>query len=844
MGPSIISLPKSLEVGDNIGSGSYGTVHLLHSKKGEWFVGKRPWSLQELEERSSVTSSQQGNSISASGSQKKNDPKFGSKGKSPKDPMDRAARCLYYWKVEAHCFAKLPPHPQLPPYIGVQDQTDWMVFGFVGESSGDGTASMPKPAPTLQDLMNLDCKMGKQNTLQNIASAFQIKQNEEDAVSTYAETLDTVIPSLLSVLAHVHESRIVHRDVKPSNLLVHNRTLLLMDFGSAADLDPSTGIDGVGIQSLLQSKRRVGLEDNSRVAVSPIYAAPEVFISLLDSPTAFDIFSAALIYCQLLLGYLEERVDAGFHQQLRDADWDLNVWLNNELGTRLRPVGLDQALEYLAERPGLWTLLSDMLCVDPNRRPTAKQALKRWNEIRRRRDDPSQASIDDKDLKTNQDHPFFEMVLEALETCEIPSISRPLHFVATFSRSQSLGLVLSEGNVDDNDDEMDLSRAPELWAEATSDAIPGEVFVKEILPHSQADELGILEVGDRLSGIGELPFISGGFEKALSMIQDQPKHAQNIRLHFDRKSVRKNEAIDINPTKQVAIEIVDVGAWSSKGRRKTQEDAFVLHEIHDAKDRSVLVAGVMDGHGGTAASTMVSKELPGLLTNGLVVQNRQRSVAAALEDSWQAVCKTYQHACDDEGLECVADYDPQEGVLQAETGSVDLAAGTTCSVVALDETTSQLAILNCGDSRSLVASSKGKLRFATADHTPQAEEIRLMEGIVNGLDYSPPQCRLSRWWLKVGDYEYAVARSLEGPFATSKGIICDADISTLSVTSGDILLSASDGLFDVMDSDEVALELHRMRQAKLSARDAARTLCTMAVRKGSPDNVSVVLVFL
>jgi serine/threonine protein phosphatase PrpC len=56
-----------------------------------------------------------------------------------------------------------------------------------------------------------------------------------------------------------------------------------------------------------------------------------------------------------------------------------------------------------------------------------------------------------------------------------------------------------------------------------------------------------------------------------------------------------------------------------------------LHGIHDTKDRSVLIAGVMDGHGGTSASTMVSEQLPNLLSNQLVVN--QLSVLDAFKES-------------------------------------------------------------------------------------------------------------------------------------------------------------------------------------------------------------------
>jgi serine/threonine protein phosphatase PrpC len=476
--------------------------------------------------------------------------------------------------------------------------------------------------------------------------------------------------------------------------------------------------------------------------------------------------------------------------------------------------------------------------------------LRRWKEIQNERAEilKSGGLDEESTLLTSsrpicKDHPFFCMVLESLETCKIPSVSKPLHYVATFSRSGSLGLVLSERDAKDDDDELSDINAHKLWKEATKDALPGEVFVKEIVPGSQADKLGIFEVGDRLSGIGELPFIDEGFEKAVEMLQDQPQRAKFVRLHFDRLSVRANKAISMVPTKKVEIKVIDYGAWSAKGKRTAQEDAFVLHEIHDTKDRSVLLAGVMDGHGGMAASQMVSKELPSVLSNELVVQNRQRPVSDAVQDAWVTVCNMYQSIC--QNGECIADYDPREGVLLAETGSKGLTAGTTCSMFALDETTSDLTVLNCGDSRSVIVGPDGGVLFSTQDHKPQSEEKRLQEGIDTGLDYSLPQCRLSRWWIKVGDYEYSVARSLEGPFATSKGIVSVPDVNTLAAQPGQTLVVASDGLWDVMDSGEVAIDLHQMRtKERMSARDAARTLCQMAIQKGSSDNVSAVVVYL
>ena len=259
------------------------------------------------------------------------------------------------------------------------------------------------------------------------------------------------------------------------------------------------------------------------------------------------------------------------------------------------------------------------------------------------------------------------------------------------------------------------------------------------------------------------------------------------------------------------------------------------------KDRAVLVAGVMDGHGGTAASKMVSESLPDLVHQELVIN--RLNVSNALERAWDATCKMYQRQCTNEE-ECVADYDPREGILMANTGSEDLVAGTTASVMALDEKTGRLTILNCGDSRSVVVGKDGSVAFVTQDHKPEFEVERLEKGVEEGLDYSLPQCSISRWWLQIGDYEYSVSRSLEGPFATSKGIVSDPEVFTLQAEDGMILVSATDGLWEVMDADEVAKDLNQMRAQKLTARDAARNLCSLALGKGTSDNVSAVVVYL
>lgn len=83
-------------------------------------------------------------------------------------------------------------------------------------------------------------------------------------------------------LAYVHEQQIVHRDVKPQNLILSGEGIVLVDFGVAREL-------GTG-------------EDGGTIAIgTPRYMAPEVFAGGAVS-AASDVFSLAATLWTLLLG--------------------------------------------------------------------------------------------------------------------------------------------------------------------------------------------------------------------------------------------------------------------------------------------------------------------------------------------------------------------------------------------------------------------------------------------------------------------------------------------------------------------------------------------------------------
>jgi serine/threonine protein phosphatase PrpC len=297
---------------------------------------------------------------------------------------------------------------------------------------------------------------------------------------------------------------------------------------------------------------------------------------------------------------------------------------------------------------------------------------------------------------------------------------------------------------------------------------------------------------------------------------------------------------------------VDQGAWSIKGRRQAQEDAFILHEVLNTKDRSIILAGVFDGHLGSAAADFCRDDLPVAFAAAMNVgingdstpmelqsiAKEEINVQASLELAWNQCCDSYRSSCQSTATECVAEYDAKEGILMANTGSQTAVAGTTATVFALDQTTNQLAVLNCGDSRGIVLDGDGRLLYQSVDHKPESEMERLTE-LGN-----PPRCAVSRWTVEVGQYDYAVARSLEGPLATSRGIISDANVTVVAVQTGMTVVVATDGVWDVMDTAEVQQKVTKWRMINKSASDIARALCSLAYEKGSSDNMSVVVLCL
>jgi tetratricopeptide (TPR) repeat protein len=103
-----------------------------------------------------------------------------------------------------------------------------------------------------------------------------------------------ILREVAKALAYAHERGVVHRDIKPDNVLITGGTAVVTDFGIAKALSASrTAVDGATRGSLTQVGTSIG---------TPMYMAPEQAAADPNTDARADLYSFGCMAYELLAG--------------------------------------------------------------------------------------------------------------------------------------------------------------------------------------------------------------------------------------------------------------------------------------------------------------------------------------------------------------------------------------------------------------------------------------------------------------------------------------------------------------------------------------------------------------
>lgn len=185
-----------------------------------------------------------------------------------------------------------------------------------------------------------------------------------------SDHIKVFVYQILRGLKYLHSGNILHRDIKPGNLLVNSNCILkICDFGLARLWDPSDQ------------------QNMTHEVVTQYYRAPELLMGARRYTGAIDVWSVGCIFAELLARRILFQAQGPIEQLNLIIDLlgtpgpdemhgACEGAINHIMRSPRRPTQI-QRLHNLSQQstPDAVSLLVEMLRFDPNKRMTVEQAL-------------------------------------------------------------------------------------------------------------------------------------------------------------------------------------------------------------------------------------------------------------------------------------------------------------------------------------------------------------------------------------------------------------------------------------------------------------------------------------
>eukprot|EP00210_Caulerpa_lentillifera_P003569 g3404.t1 len=216
---------------------------------------------------------------------------------------------------------------------GTLTQGTWLLWRFQGERT-------------------LATYMRRRDTISALAQDLKVEESD---------VARTVLKQILLNLQGLHKAGLVHRDVKPSNLVFceNDRTFKFIDLGACADL--RLGTNYVPDESILDAiycppEQYVLPTDAPHLSKNVLAMVISPMLWSKHKPDRFDVYSAGLIFFQLAVPTMcSDRAIRAFTSRYKSYGYDLEKWRN---GSKL----IARHTEVLDANDGAgWKLLGEML---------------------------------------------------------------------------------------------------------------------------------------------------------------------------------------------------------------------------------------------------------------------------------------------------------------------------------------------------------------------------------------------------------------------------------------------------------------------------------------------------